>query len=120
MLEKAISTAALFPRFSVDIPQRLHMGTCNGKNINVSTDGRITIIDWDFAGCYPSFWEYARAIFACGRFADDWSEWINFSLDVYRNEWAWIQMLIIEIWCWSVSHSPFRFMASKKLSATMD
>ena len=65
-------------------------------------DGSITIIDWEFAGWYPSYWEYARAIFACGRFDDDWSEWIDFSLDVYRNEWAWMQMLIVELWSQSV------------------
>lgn len=26
------------------------------------------------AGWYLSYWEYARAVFACARFDDDWSE----------------------------------------------
>lgn len=79
-------------------PPTFTHGDLQRKNIIVGTDGRITIIDWEFAGWYPSYWEYARAILACGRFADDWSEWIDFSLDPYRNEWAWFQMLINDMW----------------------
>jgi aminoglycoside phosphotransferase (APT) family kinase protein len=88
-----------FPSVLNGHPPTFTHGDLQRKNIIVGTEGgSITIIDWEFAGWYPSYWEYARAIFACGRFDDDWSEWIDFSLDVYRNERAWMQMLIIELW----------------------
>jgi aminoglycoside phosphotransferase (APT) family kinase protein len=88
-----------FPSVLNGHPPTFTHGDLQRKNIIVGTeDGSITIIDWEFAGWYPSYWEYARAIFACGRFDDDWSEWIDFGLDVYRNEWAWMQMLIVELW----------------------
>jgi aminoglycoside phosphotransferase (APT) family kinase protein len=88
-----------FPSVLKGHPPTFTHGDLQRKNIIVGTeDGSITIIDWEFAGWYPSYWEYARAIFACGHFDDDWSEWIDFILDVYRNEWAWMQMLIVELW----------------------
>lgn len=41
------------------------------KNIIVNQDDySVAIIDWEFAGWYPSYWEYTRAMFACGRFDD--------------------------------------------------
>lgn len=58
----------------------------------------IVIIDWEFAGWYPSYWEYARAIFACGRWEDDWNEWVDKILQPYRNEFAWIGMILRELW----------------------
>ncbi|KAH6642740.1 kinase-like domain-containing protein [Boeremia exigua] len=58
----------------------------------------LVIIDWEFAGWYPSYWEYARAIFACGRWDDDWSDWVDEMLEPYRNEYAWLGILIREMW----------------------
>jgi thiamine kinase-like enzyme len=98
LLEKPITTVVLSLPFSADHPPTFTHGDLQRKNIIVGKDGRITIIDWEFAGWYPSYWEYARAIFACGRFDDDCNEWIDLSLDVYRNEWDWMQMLILELW----------------------
>lgn len=88
-----------FPSVLNGHPPTFTHGDLQRKNVIVGTeDGSITIIDWEFAGWYPSYWEYARAIFACGRFDDDWSEWIDFSLEAYQNEWPWMQMLIVELW----------------------
>jgi tRNA A-37 threonylcarbamoyl transferase component Bud32 len=88
-----------FPSVLNGHPPTFTHGDLQRKNIIVNTkDYSITIIDWEFAGWYPSYWEYSRAIFACGHFDDDWSEWVDFSLDVYRNEWAWMQMLMLELW----------------------
>ncbi|KAH6664257.1 hypothetical protein B0J14DRAFT_493782, partial [Halenospora varia] len=39
---------------------------------NVEGDFELTIVDWETVGWYPSYWEYSKAIFACGRRADDW------------------------------------------------
>lgn len=88
-----------FPSVLSGHPPTFTHGDFQRKNmIRDSDSGKITIIDWEFAGWYPSYWEYARAIFACGRFEDDWSKWVDMSLDTYRNEWAWMQMLILELW----------------------
>lgn len=58
----------------------------------------LVIIDWEFAGWYPSYWEYARAIFACGRWEDDWSDWLDDILDPFRNEYAWMEIVVRELW----------------------
>jgi thiamine kinase-like enzyme len=58
------------------------------------TDRQIVIIDWEFAGWYPRYWEYARAMFACGRWDDDWNYWVDRTLEPFRNEYAWVEMLL--------------------------
>ncbi|KAL6705662.1 hypothetical protein ACN47E_006451 [Coniothyrium glycines] len=65
------------------------------------TDGthpELVIIDWEFSGWYPSYWEYARAIFACGRWDDDWNDWVDEMLEPFRNEYAWVEILLRELW----------------------
>ncbi|KAF2793677.1 kinase-like protein [Melanomma pulvis-pyrius CBS 109.77] len=53
----------------------------------------VVIIDWEFSGWYPSYWEYARTIFAGGRWEDDWSLWVDRILEPFRNEHAWMTLL---------------------------
>ncbi|KAH7087680.1 kinase-like domain-containing protein [Paraphoma chrysanthemicola] len=57
----------------------------------------LVLIDWEFAGWYPSYWDYARAIFACGRWEDDWADWVDKVLEPFRNEYAWMGILR-EMW----------------------
>ncbi|KAL9618510.1 MAG: hypothetical protein Q9160_006766 [Pyrenula sp. 1 TL-2023] len=38
---------------------------------------KVVLIDWETAGWYPSYWEYARTIFACGPWDDDWNVWVD-------------------------------------------
>lgn len=88
-----------FPNILVDHPPTFTHGDLQRKNMIVDPESlALTLIDWEFAGWYPSYWEYSRAIFSCGHFEDDWSEWIDFVLKPYRNEWAWMQMLMLELW----------------------
>ncbi|KAF2800996.1 kinase-like protein [Melanomma pulvis-pyrius CBS 109.77] len=58
----------------------------------------IVIIDWEFGGWYPSYWEYARTIFACGGWEDDWSLWVDSILEPFRNEYVWTNMFLLELW----------------------
>ncbi|CAO2649269.1 Nn.00g066540.m01.CDS01 [Neocucurbitaria sp. VM-36] len=58
----------------------------------------LVLIDWEYAGWYPAYWEYARAIFACGRWNDDWNDWIDQILDPFRDEYAWVELLLRELW----------------------
>ena len=68
------------------------------KNIMIRDDGTLVIIDWETAGWYPSYWEYSLAIFACGRWDDDWHIWVAKILDEYLNEFAWMDMIRRELW----------------------
>ena len=61
-------------------------------------DIQIVLIDWETSGWYPSYWEYARAIFSCGRWDDDWNFWIDQILEPYRNEFSWMGHLLTEMW----------------------
>ena len=84
-----------------DHPPALTHGDLQPKNIMVRTKPRtrleIVLLDWEFAGWYPSYWEYAHAIMACGWFEDDWHHWVGQFLDPYPSEYAWLLMLENEI-----------------------
>lgn len=58
----------------------------------------IAIIDWEHAGWYPTHWESAIAIFACGTWSDDWHIWIDKCLDPFYNEYSWMAMFRSELW----------------------
>ncbi|PGH23155.1 hypothetical protein AJ80_02787 [Polytolypa hystricis UAMH7299] len=70
------------------------LGECNDE---VEGGFELIVIDWEFSGWYPSYWEYSRAVFACGLWNDDWSHWVEKGLDPYLNEWTWMEMLK-ELW----------------------
>lgn len=75
-------------------------GDVQQKNIMLSGDSgrrRVVLIDWETAGWYPSYWQYARATFTCGRFEDDWSFWLEQALDPYLTEYAWMYILMLEM-----------------------
>lgn len=50
----------------------------------------IVLIDWEYGGWYPSYWKYTRAVFACGRWEDDWSYWAEKMLDSFRLDYGWM------------------------------
>ncbi len=58
-----------------------------------STELELVIIDCEFAGWYPSYWDYSRALLGRGAWKDAWSDWIEKMLEPYRNECAWILLL---------------------------
>ena len=76
----------------------LRKWSCCCKDGQATYEYDPVIIDWEFAGWYPSYWEYSRALYACGRWDDDWSLWVGKVLDPYLNEWAWMDMLLRELW----------------------
>jgi tRNA A-37 threonylcarbamoyl transferase component Bud32 len=73
-------------------------GDIQRKNIMIRTGSvsDIVLLDWEIAGWYPSYWEYAATVFA-GWFTDDWYRWIPDFLEPYPNEYAWYAMLAQEI-----------------------
>jgi tRNA A-37 threonylcarbamoyl transferase component Bud32 len=46
-------------------------GDLQRKNIMLQPDGKPVLIDWEAAGWYPAYWEYASAIFAAGGWRDN-------------------------------------------------
>ncbi|KAL8296018.1 hypothetical protein RB600_001485 [Gaeumannomyces tritici] len=73
-------------------------GDLQPKNILIGSDGQLVLIDWESAGWYPSYWEYAVAMFACGDWGNDWHEYVADMLDEYPNEYVWFDMLKRELW----------------------
>ena len=58
---------------------------------------KVTIVDWEKAGWYPSYWEYSLALYAL-RWDDDWGLFILKMLSPYHSEAPWLQMLRLELW----------------------
>ncbi|OAA55442.1 phosphotransferase enzyme family protein [Cordyceps fumosorosea ARSEF 2679] len=68
------------------------------KNIMLQPDGRVAMIDWDVAGWYPAYWEYAVAICAHAMWPNDWPSHVGLFLDEYPNHFAWMNRLRMERW----------------------
>ncbi|KAI1420745.1 kinase-like domain-containing protein [Xylaria sp. FL1777] len=73
-------------------------GDLQRKNIMIGSRGEIAILDWDLAGWYPVWWEYAIMTEGCGNWKDDWHEYIPKILDEYPNQYAWSHALRVEMW----------------------
>ncbi|KZZ90003.1 phosphotransferase enzyme family protein [Moelleriella libera RCEF 2490] len=73
-------------------------GDLQRKNVALAEDGTVVLIDWENAGWFPEYWEYATAMFACGAWQDDWHEYVGRILAEYPNEYAWFDMFARELW----------------------
>ncbi|KAJ6444888.1 dipeptidyl aminopeptidase [Purpureocillium lavendulum] len=73
-------------------------GDFQRKNVILKEHGELVIVDWENAGWYPAYWEYALAMFACGSWKDDWHEYLAQILTEYPNEYDWFDMLRRELW----------------------
>lgn len=67
------------------------------KNILVLSDGTIALIDWAEAGWYPSYWEYATAMLACGLWRDDWHRYISATLEEFPSQYMWLHTVRLEM-----------------------
>ncbi|KAL5317467.1 hypothetical protein ACEPPN_014562 [Leptodophora sp. 'Broadleaf-Isolate-01'] len=72
-------------------------GDFQRKNVLIRNDGTLIMIDWEAAGWYPTFWEYAMTMYSC-RWDDDWHSRAVKILDEYPNEYAWMDMVFRELW----------------------
>lgn len=68
-------------------------GDFHRGNVIIQDDGGVAVIDWAWAGWYPSCWEYCTAIWTCLSFEDDWHAWVGKSLDCFYAEWAWFNIV---------------------------
>jgi aminoglycoside phosphotransferase (APT) family kinase protein len=62
-------------------------GDLNRENIMVKEDGSLVLIDWEYSGFLPSFWEYCMCFF-CHDFDDDWHEAVPKFLQEWPAEYA--------------------------------
>lgn len=62
-------------------------------------DVDLVLLDWEFSGWYPAYWEFFKSLLACGGWKDDWGLWVNniFEPDLYLTEWVWMRMLLVEL-----------------------
>ncbi|UPK91372.1 hypothetical protein LCI18_002307 [Fusarium solani-melongenae] len=67
------------------------------KNILISNDGTVVLLGWAYAGWYPSYWDYAKAIHHCD-WRDDWHEYIGLILEEYPNQVPWVSTLRNDLW----------------------
>jgi len=82
--------------------QKKNVIVCPTSNLNndnnESPEYEVVLIDWEFAGWYPCYWEYSRAIYSCGTWTDDWGSWVDKILDPFPNESVWMGVIIRELW----------------------
>ncbi|KAL2138109.1 hypothetical protein VTI28DRAFT_7466 [Corynascus sepedonium] len=68
------------------------------KNIMLRPNGALVLLDWEWAGWYPRYWEYAIAVFGCGFWVDDFHAWVPKFLDEYPNEYLWLATIRGFLW----------------------
>ncbi|KAK4243140.1 kinase-like domain-containing protein [Corynascus novoguineensis] len=73
-------------------------GDLNTTNLMLRPDGTVVVLDWQTAGWYPRYWEYAIATFGCGWWVDDFHAWIPKFLDEYPNEYLWLATIRTFLW----------------------
>ncbi|KAG6214995.1 hypothetical protein E4U50_008037 [Claviceps purpurea] len=68
------------------------------KNIILKPDGQPVMVDWETAGWYPAYWEFATATVGCLGLDHDWYEYIPRIMEAYPNEYAWHDKLRSDTW----------------------
>jgi hypothetical protein len=106
--EKATFYEHAFPQIFRGHPPVFTHGDFQRKNIVVRKhefpdarslkDRELVLIDWEFSGWYPSYWELGKALYSCGGWDDDWHRYLAKILDEYLVEWAYLSNLFRELW----------------------
>ena len=108
---KAAFYERALPQVLCNHPPKFSHGDLQRKNIIISRlpdvdesgsvvcdELEVVLLDWEVSGWYPSYWEYSRAMQGCGHFEDDWHFWLGRILDEHFKEWAWVNMMFMELW----------------------
>ncbi|KKZ64204.1 hypothetical protein EMCG_01489 [[Emmonsia] crescens] len=85
------------PKFTHGDFQRKNIIIRRRPNDTKTSQYEITLIDWETAGWYPSYWEYSIAMCA-SRWDDDWDEWIAKILQPFDAQFPWLKMLYLDLW----------------------
>ena len=108
---KAVFYERTLPQVLCNHPPTFTHGDLQRKNIIISKlpsvdkidavaddEVEIVLLDWKVSGWYPSYWDYSRGLQGCGHFDDDWHYWLGQIVDEYLKEWAWANMMFLELW----------------------
>lgn len=93
-----LSSIRLFRTILSNLPKHRIVFThadFQARNIMVSrseNDGKIklTIIDWEYAGWYPEYWEFCNSLIF-NTFRAEWLDIIQDTLEIYTNEYLLMQ-----------------------------
>ena len=77
-------------------------GDFQRKNVMIEKDQegsgwKVTLLDWEFSGWYPSYWEYSMAFCALGKWDDDWCLHLRRVLESADSEAAWVKPIRLEM-----------------------
>ncbi|KAI9651878.1 MAG: hypothetical protein M1829_002122 [Trizodia sp. TS-e1964] len=61
-------------------------------------DFRVTVVDWEDAGWYPAYWEYAAAFASFIWYEDDWLEVIESIVDPLCAEATMLKLIVDDLW----------------------
>ena len=61
-------------------------------------DFELCLVDWEDAGWYPEYWEYATAFMGFRWAGDDWPRAVESILDVYAAEATMLNMIKEDLW----------------------
>ncbi|KAI9653050.1 MAG: hypothetical protein M1831_006257 [Alyxoria varia] len=67
------------------------------QNIMVKDGNIIAILDWEFSGWYPEYWEFSRALYVW-RWQNDWIDYLMRALEPYYAEYAFHSFLSQMLW----------------------
>lgn len=70
-------------------------GDISKRNIIINEGSISSIIDWEYSGFYPEYWEYSKVLYAVD-WEDEWLNYIEYFLKPYYNEFI-VNMIIRRI-----------------------
>lgn len=85
----------VFPAAMVGHPPVFTHGDLQAKNILVrDADGAPVVLDWECSAWYPSYWEYANALWTSRRWGDDWWAFLSQVLEEHVVEFKCMENLL--------------------------
>ncbi|GCB24331.1 hypothetical protein AAWM_07216 [Aspergillus awamori] len=67
------------------------------QNIMVNNGNVTGILDWEFSGWYPEYWEFSKALYVW-KWQNDWTEYLAQILEPYYSEYAVHSFLTETLW----------------------
>ncbi|KAE8370383.1 hypothetical protein BDV27DRAFT_140558 [Aspergillus caelatus] len=73
------------------------MGTYAFKNIIVNNGHISGIVDWEFSGWYPKYWEFSKALYVW-KWQNDWTDYLLQVLEPYYAQYGVHSFLTETLW----------------------
>nr|POE77836.1 inositol phosphoceramide mannosyltransferase 3 [Quercus suber] len=100
--EQAMSKAHLRYLIEGGLAQHKHKivlthGDLQGRNVMVTRDKLVGMIDWETCGWYPEYWEFAKCFCVAG-WPKDWPNFVSKHLQPYYCQWLLYDMIKRHVW----------------------